>query len=288
MSMQYMEWIEKYNLNFHLYISESESVNIYKESNLKQIAGDLKELNGGFVDVIATKKLNLEYIFKVSYEGKTIGWCSPRESVKVFKTKTHEIKLFEDVVLSEEVNSKLGIDIHTLNENKMKILKAGFYSVIDDKVYMGITLKETLIGFVELKHIKFFTNTVINTNVITESIRLYNDSKLSKELDTLKKEETSEVLLLGGFEDDSAVRIRVKGKRYWINSSDLEHKISHNRVNTLNDVVMDSLLFQLNNKLNKVSEFYIAKLNRLEQENKKILDRETKINKNLAAIKDLL
>src|SRR5699024_8361148 len=137
--MNYMDWVEKYNLNFQLHIKNSDDSKIYKQKNLGEEVGTLSQLENVILDVVASSKINNTYYFKTTYKNELIGWLKPTDlSIKYFKTKKTEIKLNQDFESDNKLNQILEINTEKLKENAINIFFSVSYAVIGYSVYCSV------------------------------------------------------------------------------------------------------------------------------------------------------
>lgn len=289
MSLTYMDWIEKYNLNFQLHIKETEDSDIFDQLNSDNVTGNISKYNDTIVDVLSVSKVNEKYYYKVSYKNKLIGWFSPNShSVEYFRTKKQEVKLLQDEAINNELNEVLKIDTDELRENWIKIFISDFYAVFNEKIYCGILLKDKLLGFVELSKVSFFVSYRNEFNFTGKSVNLYKDSKLEKI--TVESFNHNDKLYksLGGFESFDGIRVMIDGQRYWVDQKGTNINIDYTRIENLNDIVIDTLMHQLNDKIEKQNEFYSAHINKLKERNHELVQREKNIKQKLKKFKEIL
>src|SRR5699024_1907373 len=128
--MNYMYWIEKYNLNFQIHIKNSDDSKIYKQKNLDEVIGTLNQVEDVILDVVATSEINKNYYFKTTHRNELVGWLKPtKESIKYFNTKKNEVKLYSNFQADNELNQLLDIDINRLKENSIKIFFSDSYAI---------------------------------------------------------------------------------------------------------------------------------------------------------------
>src|SRR5699024_5850962 len=224
MSLSYMDWIEKYNLNFQLHIKETEGSHIYSQIDLKEITEDLLTFNNTVVDVISTAKINDIFYFKIKYKGNLIGWCSPEEdTIAYVNNRKQEIKIITANNIDNKLNEMLEIDTQKLMDNWFKIFTSDFYAIHNNEIYCSVMLKDELLGFININNISFFVNFKKDFNFITNQVNLYKDSKLEKTVIENFEHDNKLYSSLGRFEKFNGVRVIINDNRYWtdINSTDI-------------------------------------------------------------------
>lgn len=289
MSLTYMDWIEKYNLNFQLHIKEKENSDIFDQLNSDKVVDNISTYNDTIVDVLSVSKVNEKYYYKIKYKNKLIGWFSPSsQSIKYFKTKKQEVKLLKDDNIDNELNGMLGIDTNELKENWIKIFISDFYAIFNESIYCGILLKDKLLGFIEISDVSYFINYRNEFNFINNNINLYKDSKLEKI--TIENFNHSDKIYnsLGGFEGFEGVRVIIDGKRYWVDQKNTDISIDYSRIENLDDIVVDTLLYQLKDKIEKQNEFYTKRINQLKEKNNELVEREKNIKQSIKKVKEIL
>lgn len=277
--MNYMDWVEKYNLNFQLHIKNSDNSKIYKQKNLEEEVGTLSQLENVILDVVASSKINNAYYFKTTYKNELIGWLKPTDlSIKYFKTKKTEIKLNQDFEADNKLNQILEINTEKLKENAIKIFFSDSYTVIGDSVYCSVLLKDELLGFVKIEQTSFYINFNEEFKFINEKVSLYKDSKMEKPMVENLEHGSETFKSLGKFEDYDGVRVVVNGKRYWANINDTNLNIEIGSIQDKEEVIIDALFNQLQEKLDYQNKFYKQKINNL-NENLNIMKEKDKENK---------
>src|SRR5699024_5582406 len=244
MSLTYMDWIERYNLNFQLHINETENNPVFKQVDLKEKIDDLAKYNKVIVDVVSTRKINEKYYYKIKYEGNLIGWCCPsEESVIYLKTKKQEVKLLEEKNIENDLNKFIGIDTTKFKENADKIFFSDFYALFNNNVYCAVILKDELLGFVTIDDISFFTHCRKDFKFTENEVNLYKNSKLEKLVIENFNHSNNTYTALGWFENFEGVRVIIDGKRYWVDMKNTDIKSEDKRVENAFETVIDTLLY---------------------------------------------
>lgn len=289
MSLSYMDWIEKYNLNFQLHIKETEGSHIYSQIDLKEITEDLLTFNNTVVDVISTAKINDIFYFKIKYKDNLIGWCSPKnDTIAYIKNKKQETKIVNDENIENDLNKLLEIDTQKLKENWFKIFISDFYAIYNNEIYCSIMLKDELLGFINLKDISFFINYKKDFEFIAGEVNLYKDSKLEKTVIENFEHDSKLYSSLGGFEKFNGVRVIINGKRYWTDINNTNISIEKSVVETLDEVIIDALIYQLQEKVKTQNEFYSDQIIKLRDNIKELKEQEKKTKQNIKKLKEIL
>lgn len=289
MSLTYMDWIEKYNLNFQLHIKEKDDGDIFDQLNSDKVTGNILKYNDAIVDVQSVSKVNDKYYYKITYKDKLIGWFSPSPlSIKYLRTKKQEVKLLNNNAADNELNTMLEIDTEELRENWFKIFTSDFYAIWNDKFYCGILLKDKLLGFVEVNNTSFFVNFRKEFSFTDANINLYKDSKLEKITIENFDHDNKIYSSLGGFEGFDGVRVIIDEKRYWTDQNKTDISTDFPRIENLEELVVDVLLYQLNDKLEKQNEFFTSRINSLKEKNKEMAQQEKRIKQGLKEFREIL
>lgn len=289
MSLSYIDWIEKYNLNFQLHIKETEDSNIYNQIDLKEVTEKLLTFNNTIVDVISTSKINDQLYYKIKYKNNLIGWCSPQENtVAYIKTKKNEIKILSRESIDNELNELLEIDTQKLKDNWIKIFISDFYAIYNNKVYCSIMLKDELLGFINLKDISFFINYKKDFEFITSEVKLYKDSKLEKVSIENFEHKNKIYSSLGSFEKFNGVRVVVNEKRYWTDINSTNISLEKSVVESLDEVIIDALIYQLQEKVKNQNEFYSDQILKLKDSIKDLKEKEEQTKNNIKKLKEIL
>ena len=289
MSLSYMDWIEKYNLNFQLHIKETEGSHIYSQIDLKEITEDLLTFNNTVVDVISTAKINDVFYFKIKYKDNLIGWCSPKkDTISYINNKKQEMKIISANNIDNELNEVLEIDTQKLKDNWFKIFISDFYAIHNNEIYCSIMLKDELLGFLNIKDISFFINFKKDFNFITNQVNLYKDSKLEKTVIENFEHDSKLYSSLGGFEKFDGVRVIINGKRYWTDIHSTNLSVEESVIETLDEVIIDALFYQLQEKVKRQNDFYSDQIIKLKGNIKELHEQEKKTKQNIKKLKEIL
>ena len=289
MSLSYMDWIEKYNLNFQLHIKQLEDSPIYKQIDLKEITENLSTFNNTVVDVISTARINEKYYFKFKYKDNLIGWCSPKkDTISYINNKKQEIKIVTADNIDNKLNEILEIDTQKLKDNWFKIFISDFYAIHNNEIYCSIMLKDELLGFIKIKDISFFVNFKKDFSFITNQVNLYKDSKLEKKIIENFEHDSKLYSSLGGFEKFNGVRVIINGKRYWTDINSTNIIVEESVIETLDEVIIDALFYQLQEKVKRQNEFYSDQIIKLRDNIKELKEQEKKTKQNIKKLKEIL
>jgi len=273
--MDYMYWIEKFNLNFQIHIKNSDDSKIFKQRNLEEEVGTLDQVEDVILDVVATSKINNEYYFKTTYRNELIGWLKPTEdSVKYFNSKKTEVKLKSNFKADNELNTLLEIETNRLKENAVKIFFSDSYVIHNNSIYCSVLLKDELLGFVEIDQISFYNNFNEDFKFTKESITLFKDSKMEKPIIENFDHKNESFKSLGKFDRFDGARVIVNGKRYWADIKDTDLNPEIDTIQDKEEVILDTLFNQLIEKIDYQNKFYKQKVNQL---NDKINTLEQKV-----------
>lgn len=289
MSLSYIDWIEKYNLNFELHIKETEDSNIYNQIDLKEVTEKLLTFNNTIVDVISTSKINDQLYYKIKYKNNLIGWCCPTENTIAYvKNRKQEIKILSADNIDNELNEMLEIDTQKLKDNWVKIFISDFYAIHNQQIYCAIILKEELLGFININDISFFVNFKKDFSFISEKVSLYKDSKLEKPIKENFEHNNEIYSSLGSFEKFNGVRVVIDDKRYWTDINNTNLSVEKSVVETLDEVIIDALIYQMQDKIKKQNEFYSNQISGLREEIKELKEQEKQRKQNIKKLKEIL
>lgn len=289
MSLSYIDWIEKYNLNFQLHIKEEKESDIYSQIDLEEVTENLMTFNNTIVDVVSTSKVNNKYYYKIKYKNNLIGWCSPESNTVAYvKHPKQEIKIKNNNNIDNELNKTLEIQTDKLKENWFKIFFSDFYAIYNNKIYCAIILKDDLLGFILLDDISFFTNYRNEFTFTSEKINLFKDSKMEKIIIEDFEHKNNIYNSLGVFENFDGVRVVVDGKRYWVNINNTNLNIEHSRIETIEEIIIDALMYQLKDKVKMQNEFYSTKISNLRDRISELEEKEKQTKKNIKKLKEIL
>lgn len=289
MALDYMSWIENYNLNFQLHLLENTDSNIYKKIDLTEVTGNLSKFNNTIVDVFATSMINNEYHFKIKYKDNPIGWCSPdSDSIFYIKSKRREVKISNVESINNELNEILKVDTRSLSNEWFKIFISDFFAIYKDQVYCGILLKDELQGFINVNDVNYFKNLRSDFRFNDNNISLYKDSKLEKPVIEHFEHKDKMFKSLGGFENSESIRVIIDGTRYWTNIKKTNLSLENEVIITPEERVIDALLYQQREKIKLQKEFYDNKIEKMKNQIEDLKVRENNLKQKIKNIREVL
>src|SRR5699024_10110800 len=135
--------------------------------------------------------------------------------------------------------------------------------------------------------ISFFTHCRDDLKFTENEVNLYKNSKLETSVRENFNHSNNIYTDLGWVEDFEGMRVIIDGKRYWIDMKNTDIKAENKKVENTFETVIDTLLYQLNDKLEKQAEFYQSKIKRLEQDLEERKEKEKQISQRVKSIKEL-
>lgn len=247
------------NLNsfFYILIKEKETINIYSNTNLQEITYRSSDLNFQLVKVRRILALGEDHFYEIEKNDKKLGYFSPKDSIMLFPKKREQVKILENSILKNEFNEAMNIhleDNSVIHEGK--IVYSTFYSFFNDVVYEGLIYQNSLLGFFppqELDHLYKY-ETEFSLKRRCQTFMDANLNKPFKEIQDMDKTFNSKYILT----KERKIRFHLGGKDIWIDEDnvDISYAIEDHFPTTLQECLITSLFFTLDNKLNDYHKYY--------------------------------
>lgn len=244
-----------------LIVIEKEEFNIYGDIRKDLIVGKINDINYKVVTVEKFVLIDSEYYCKINFNNIE-GYFKPLSSVFIIPKKKEQVKLNSTLKFYNELNEYLNLDKSLYDEVRTKIAYSSSTVIFNDSLYEMIVYKDEVVGFFlssELDHlIKQTTNFRIRKNSI-----IYKDSSLSKQLSYIEKD-SIEFCTDFVIPTKNVVRFKYENKTGWvdISSTDLQQINSKFKLNNPSDALLQSIIFQYKNKLNKSHQYYLKIINK--------------------------
>lgn len=284
MVKDYKYWIERYKLQFHMYVYEQEKINIFRDINLTEVVSNSDELKGVFVDVKMVKKFFNHYYYFISYNGNDIGWVRRIHSPIVFQKKKDTIKILSIEDESKFINSNFNFTEDLISQNADKILHSRYFMIFDEYLYYSLELKDEILGFLSKDNVELFDRVHLEITSIKEKTKLFKESQLINEHSKFEKNKYTVKIVNGIFLNANLARITLDNEKFWVKYSDIVCDYSQNSKCSVDDVIIDSLLFQTQDKLQFSYKKFAMKISELETEIKSL--KKTK-EKNESILKEI-
>src|SRR5699024_4959654 len=246
----------KYLPHIYFLIIEDRKINIYENQDKSLIISTVKDLKYQLIKVLEIIKIENEMSFKVQLPNNKKGYFVPEKSILIIPKESKQVKISEDATLDNDLNKYINIDQAYLQENKNKIMYSKQYAIFDNKIYETLLLVDEIVGFIEQKEVNKLHRYTQEFKVV-ENTKTYSNNAMTKPVSIIKDYDeifkTQYVM-----HKESKIRMKYNGKNLWINSknTDLEFEIMDKDYSDLNELLIESILTQYEEKINNYHKYY--------------------------------
>ncbi|WP_462420184.1 hypothetical protein [Salinicoccus sp. Marseille-QA3877] len=241
---------------FYLLIIESNNINIYQNYNKTLILSRSSDVQYQMLKVHEINQSEESISFKVELPNDENGIITPVDSVLLIPKIREQVKIDSDTTLKNELNNHFDIDYDYFEENRNKVVYSNQYVVFNNKLYEALILVDEIIGFIQSDHInrmhacksdfKIIKDTTVHKNSgMTQPYKLFKASeKLYKSMYIMPSE--------------SKIRFKHGNNSLWIDkhATDFKEVIREKNFKDINEVVLDSILFQYQLQVENYHTYY--------------------------------
>lgn len=251
-----MEKISEYKPIINILILEKENKYIYENMNREIIIEQTKNIQFQLLELIEVFESGTESVFRVKLSNGRKGYFKPKNSIILIPKKRQQVKISKDVVFKNSLNEYLDIDENNFEKNKDKIVFSSQYAIYNEKIYESLIYVDEIIGFVKNEEVNVLRG-YMRPFYIKKNALIYHDSSMKKPSNILINHERSyesQYVIL----EENKVRFKINGKIYWINrdETDLIIDLDHSRSKNLDELIIDTILVQINLKLENYHKYY--------------------------------
>lgn len=249
------------NVYCNLIVIEKEDFNIYGDIRKNIIVGETKDINYKVVTVEKFVLIESEYYCKIIFNNIE-GYFKPVSSVYIIPKKKEQVKLNSTLKFHNELNEYLDLDESLYAEVCTKIAYSTSTVIFNKSLYEMIVYKDEVVGFLLSSDLDYLIKQTTNFRIKKKSM-IYKDSSLSKQLSYIEKD--SNVFCTDFvIPTKNVVRFKYDNKTGWIDisSTDLQQINSKFKLNNPSDALLQSVIFQYKNKLNKSHQYYLKIINK--------------------------
>jgi len=240
----------------NLLILENENINIYESIDEEIIIEQSINMQFQMLEILEIVVTEPQNVFKIQLPYNKIGFIKPHNSVVVIPKRKKQVRINNDVKFNNPLNIFIGIDEKYFEKNKHRVVFSSYYAVFQNEVYQCLIYIDEIIAFVKESEINIMHRYEKKFKIIADTT-IYRNATMTKPVRLLYKGNTtytSQYVII----EEEKVRIKYKGKIYWIKKSDTDLiiDIDHERYADLNELLLDSILYQNSLKLENYHQYY--------------------------------
>jgi len=241
---------------FYLLVHEDRSINIYQKTDKNIILSTSKELKYQLIKVLEIIKTEDELKFRVLLPNNKKGYFKPEKSILIIPKRNVQVKISKHAYLDNDLNEYINIDMDFLEENRNKVMYSHQYAIYDNKIYEVLLLIDEIIGFIEQKDVNILHRHSSEFKIIKKT-NTYSDNAMTRPFSIItdynKTFKTQYVM-----PSENKIRLKYKGSNLWINSehTDLEIELRDEKFFDINELMIESILTQYEEKVNNYHKYY--------------------------------
>jgi len=246
---------------FYLLIIEKSNINIYQNYNETLILSRSSDVQYQMLKVHEIHQNNESISFKVELPNGVSGVITPVDSILTIPKIRQQVKIDASAKIENELNRHLDIEYEYLKKNRDKVVYSDQYVVFNNKIYETLILVDEIIGFVEPENINHMHASKSNFKIIKETTA-HKNSGMTKPYKSFK---ASDKLFKSMYimPSENKIRFKYKNTSLWIDSdaTDFDEIIREKEFKDLNELVIDSILFQYQLQVENYHTYYSKIIN---------------------------
>ncbi|CAM2895695.1 hypothetical protein [Salinicoccus roseus] len=257
-----IKMFNKYTSHLNLLVAEKHDLPIFMDKKKNLLAGRTTHMNYKVVAIEEISEINDELYFQINYKNNVKGYFVPETSIILIPKEREQVKLVKDVGFDNSINTHLGIEDEEFEVKKSKILYSNYYAIYEGEVHEGLALQNMLVGFFPSKQIHPLKKIAKDFKVV-EATSYYSDSGFINKIGEI---EPSEQLFRSQYviPDEKKLRFKNGKKSYWIaeEPTDVKYDFNNFRSTDPSEVLIESILYQYDDKLENYHSYYLKVLNK--------------------------
>lgn len=266
-----LDTFNKHDVHLNILVYEFDKINIYSDLEGSAIVATTAELNFKIYEVLELIEKDKSYILKIKVRNSIIGYLKPNTSLLMLPKLQQQSKIKNLVSFKNPLNEFLNLRDVIFKENRNKISFSSYYTIFKNEIYEAVVLKHDIVGFFKPEELNKVEKSDENFRIIKETITYY-DSELTKKGKKIKVSDNiykAKYIII----DEKVLKFKYQGKDYWIDMDCLDIKLNSKVIHprNVNEAIIDSMLYQYQNKLSNSHKYYLKILNKeiRSMENKK-------------------
>jgi len=252
----------KHKPYIYLLIFEKETMNIYQSIESELVICRSSDINFKLVKVAELISKDNKIYFGINIRKNIIGYFCPKTSVIVVPKNVKQIRVEKNTLFSNELNQMLNVDEKYFEDKREKVAFSKHYASINNKIYESVVLKDEIIGFFESKYINNMHKVQYNFKV-TDTTTLYRDNAMTK---IISKIQPSDKVFKTDYIMPSENKLRFKHmkRNVWLDAkdTDLEFESEDEPLKNLDELLLNSIMTQYQEKLEDYHKYYNKVLNK--------------------------
>lgn len=230
--------------------------NIYSDNKADNVYSDTSYINYKLAAVEEIVNLGTDFLYKVNYSNKIKGYIHTNDCLLFLPKEREQIRFKDDVQYLNNLNRNFDLKSDKFGEAKYKICYSKSRVLYENEIFESIYFGDIFIGFFKTADLYKLTKLARNFKIVEEST-LYKDSFLSREALITKPTKTTFKSTMVIKELD-LVRFKLNGKNLWMDlkHTDLIQDGTYPHILTPSDTLIQSIVFQYKDKLEKSHEYY--------------------------------
>ena len=237
-------------------ILENENINIFEQKNNSVIIEQSNNLKFQLLDVIEIIETGKKCQLKIVLPNGKEGYIRPLESIIIFPKQTKQVRISKNANFLNSLNKYIRMDEEKFNNNINKIMYSSHYAIYKNEIFECLRYIDEIVSFlkpIEVNNMERYEKSF----TLYENTNIYRDSMLTKPAKILvknKKSFTSQYIIV----EENKIRFKHKGKIYWLNLSDtdLKVKLKFQEYENLNELILDTIIYQYSFKLENYHKYY--------------------------------
>jgi|SRR5699024_1277040 len=266
MTLLINEFVRKRFNNYRPYVNililEKKNINIYSSLNREIILEQSNNVQFQMLELIEIVETGPQCIYKIKLPSGKKGYFSPIDSIVILPKKNKQVRISNDTQFRNKLNEFLGMDKTYFEMNSHRVVFSSQYAIYNNELYECLTYIDEIIAFVRPSEVNIMHRYEKPFKVINDTT-VYRDSNMTKVVTTFpkgKEELTSQYVII----EEEKLRFKYNGKIYWLNLKDtnLEIEIARIIYENLDEVLLDTILYQNSMKLENYHKYYQKILNK--------------------------
>lgn len=256
-----MHLFNESNAIFNVIVTKPEFESIYSDDLGENKLTGISSINFKLVNVEKVIKQQNTYMYKINYNNKIIGYIHSNDCLLFLPKENEQVRFKQKVNVENIINSQLNLNGEVFEEAKYKICYSRNSIIYNDEIYESVYFADRLVGFFTTSDL-YKLKKVEEKFEITEETNLYKDSFMLKEVINKKPSKTiynSSMVIY----ELNIVRFKINGKNLWMSMecTDLVLKNTNFNLSTPSELLIKSIIFQYEDKLDKSHMYYVKILN---------------------------
>lgn len=246
---------------FYLLILERNNINIYQNYDKALILSRSSDVQYQMLKVHEMHQGTENISFKIELPNGITGVITPVDSVLIIPKIRQQVKIDTVASIENELNNHLDIEYEFFEKNRNKVVYSDQYVVFNNKIYETLILVDEIIGFVEPGNIHRMHARKSEFKIIKEATAHKNSGmtqpyKLFKVSDKPFKS-------MYIMPSENKIRFKYKNTSLWIDidATDFEEVIKEKEFNSLNELIIDSILYQYQLQVENYHKYYSKIIN---------------------------